>query len=181
MLKKYIEKFCQGFFWTSGGIFCVLIFGFFGLKFFVGFDRLENFKNSFFVPKPLNDKDFEKIGGLIESGKIVSFDSLFTQTLAYYDTIITVLIGILGVVVAGAFLYIKFGSEEKSKEYATKHIDNFLKTQDFDDKFKKNVNERVDNWGEDIIKGFNRIKKLESKVASLEEEAKQDADQKIGE
>ena len=180
MLKKYTEKFCQGFFWTAGAMLCVLI-GFLILKFFIGLDRLKIFKNSFFVSQPLSDKDFEKIGGLVESDKIISFDSLFTQTLAYYDTIITVLIGILGITVAGAFLYIKFGSEEKSKEYATKHIDNFLTTKNFHDALKQTINEEVNIWGEDITRGFDRIKKLEDKVDSLKEETKQDADQQIEE
>ena len=176
--KKYVEKFLQGFCVLSGALFCLFI-AFLTLKFFVGWSRIENFKNSFFVTPQLNDTDLEKIKSLIESGKIISFDSLFTQTLAYYDTIITVLIGILGIVVAGAFIYIRSGSEEKNKEYAKKHIDSFLETKTFHDIVKENINNKVDEWGEDVSGGFDKIKKLESKVSSLEEDAKKGADNTI--
>ena len=122
----------------------------------------------------------EKIKTLIELRKIISFDSLFTQTLAYYDTIITVLIGILGIVVAGTLIYIKYGSEEKNKEHTKKHVDNFLETKRFHDMVKKEIDNTVNEWGEDKFSGFEKIKKLESRVSSLEEDAKKGADKTIG-
>ncbi len=184
MLKKYTEKFCQGFFWTLGSILVLIVVSFIVftiLSCFNILDRLTNLKHSFFATPELSEQDLNKINNLIGSEKIISFDSLFTQTLAYYDTIITVLIGILGITVAGAFIYIKSVSEEKNKEYAKKHIDSFLTTKKFHDTIKQTVNEQVDTWGEDITRGFDRIKKLESRVDSLKDETKQDADQKIGE
>ena len=180
MFNKYLEKFFQGFCLLSGALFCSFV-SFLILKFFVGWNRIENFKNSFFITPRLNDKDLGKIKDLLESGKVISFDSLFTQTLAYYDTIITVLIGILGIVVAGAFIYIKSGSEEKNKKHAKKHIDSFLETKVFHDIVKKGIHHNVDEWGEDISKGFDQIRKLDSRVSSLEEDAKKGADKTIGE
>ena len=183
MLKKYVKKFFQGFVqgfgFLSGAIFCLSIL-FFIFKFFWGWNRLEKFKNSFFITPQLNEKEIEQIRDLVGSGKIISFDSLFTQTLAYYDTIITVLIGILGIVVAGAFIYIKFGSEEKSKEHAKKYIDSFLETKKFHDIVKGTIDNKVDEWGEDLSNGFDKIRKLEAKISSLEEDVKKDADKTIG-
>ncbi len=181
MLKnKYFVKFCQGFCFLSGALFCSFI-AFFALKHFVGWNRIESFKNSFFIAPQLSGKEMEKIKDLIEAGKVISFDSLFTQTLAYYDTIITVLIGVLGIFVAGSFIYIKVGSEEKNKEHAKQHIDSFLKTKAFHDSIKKDISNKVNEWGEDISGEFDKIGKLEKRVFSLEESAKKGADETIGE
>lgn len=178
--QKYADKFCQGFAVAAGAIFCLAV-TFFILAFFMGFDRLKNVKSSFFMTSSLDEKDFEKIRHLVESKKIISFDSIFTQTLSYYDTIITFLIGILGVAVAGAFIYIKGGSDEKNKEHAKKHINSFLETKRFNDIVENSISNKVNEWGEDATSGFEKIKQLERKVSSLEEDSKKDANKKIGE
>ncbi len=49
-----------------------------------------------------------------------------------------------GIVVAGAFIYIRSGSEEKNKEYAKKHIDSFLETKTFHDIVKENISNKVE-------------------------------------
>ena len=95
-----------------------------------------------------------------------------------------ILIGILGVVIAIAFVYIKYNSEEKSREHAEKYMENYLKTTSFRDMVEKMAEkiakDRIESWGEDITKGFERIEQLEKnveqikrKVASLEEDRKE--------
>ena len=146
-------------------------------KAFIGMDRLSEIKGSFFTSEPLDSKTMMDLKKLGVSDKIIPFHSIFTQTLAYYDTIITILIGILGVVIAIAFVYIKYNSEEKSKEHAEKYIENYLKTTNFRDTVEKTtetiVKDRTESWGEDMTKGFERIKELEKKIASLEEDRKE--------
>lgn len=162
----------------SVGFVGLILILFFILKSFIGIDRLSQVKGFFFITEPIIDSktltDLENLGVL---DKILPFHSIFTQTLAYYDTIITVLIGILGVVIAIAFVYIKYNSEEKSKEHAEKYIKNYLKTINFRDTVEKMtktvVKDRIESWGEDITKGFERIKELERKVDSLEEDRKE--------
>ena len=166
-----IKSFTQGFFFLSGAVFLFFVI-FLVLKGFLGLDRLTNLKSSFFVSKPLKEQEFVILKKFIESEKVISFDSLFTQTLYYYDTLVTILMGLLGIVVAGAFIYIKYGSEEKNKEHAKMHINNFLKTKDFDDLINRSTDKHIDIWAEDITRGFDRIEKLEGRVSSLEEDSK---------
>ena len=193
MIKKafvlVLKIFIQGFFWFSGALFAFLIL-FFIIKQFLGFDRLGDLKNSLFASTSLKTQELGmSLKELIAMGKVISFDSFFTQTLAYYDTIITILIGILGIVVAGAFLYIRYTSQEKSEEYARAHIDNFLAKKDFNDQVMKYVDKKVndkvnDDWGEDIGKSLEEVRelnqRLNERVSLLEEESRAGADESIG-
>lgn len=176
---KFIPRFfVKGFVFSSGVVFLFFIL-FLVFKFLFGLDRLKILKNSFFLPESLQEQDYIVLKTFIEKGRIVSFDSIFTQTLSYYDALITILIGLLGIVVAGAFFYIKTASEEKNKEYAKTHTDNFFKTIEFKNLFDSSIKKQIEEWGEDITEGFDRIKRLEERVFSLEEDSKKGSDEKI--
>lgn len=165
------KTFVSGFFWSAGMIFSILIV-FFVFKFFIGLDRLSTIKGFFFVDTPIDNEtmmNLEKFGIL---DKIIPFNTIFIQTLDYYDTIIQILVGLLAVVVAGAFFYIRYSSEEKSREYAEKYIDNYLATKEFHDKIEGAIKDQTNEWGEDMTKGFERIEKIEGRVTSLEEDRK---------
>ncbi len=168
----------------SVGLIGSILVVFFIFKGFIGIDRLLEIKGFFFTTEPIDSETIMNLKKLGTSDKILPFNSIFTQTLAYYDTIITILIGILGVVIAIAFVYIKYNSEEKSREHAEKYMENYLKTTSFRDMVEemaeKIAKDRIESWGEDITKGFERIEQLEKnveqikrKVASLEEDRKE--------
>ena len=180
-VKQALNFIMQGFFWSSGAMLALFIL-FFVFKGVLGLDRLAAFKNSFFISSAPEEQDItKKLNELAEFGRITSLDSLFTQTLAYYDTLITILVGILGVAVAGAFFYIRSASLEKSKEYAEKHVDNFLETQKFNNKVREFAGRHADSWAEDLTQGFERISKLEERISSLEESAEKDAGESLEE
>ena len=171
--------FTQAFFYLGCATFALFIL-FFVFKGSLGFDRLVALKNSFVVCGMLEKQDADKkLSELVEAGRIVSQDSLFTQTLAYYDTLITILVGILGVAVAGAFFYIRSASLEKSKEHAERYVNNFLESQKFNDKVKEFAESQADSWAEDATQGFERISELQERISSLEEGAKRNMDESL--
>ena len=170
-LKDVISSFLKGCSFCSGMLF-VLFFLLFILKSFIGFNRLSNLKNAFFL-SPSPDKNLvENLKELASTGHIISFDSLFIQTLTYYDSLITILVGILGITIAGAFFYIKQNSEDKSREYLEKGLKIFLETKEFDEQIQQSISNQLDNQLEDIPKTLDKISILESKISSLEESQK---------
>ena len=141
---------------------------FFAVDIFVGWDRLASIKDSFFISDSLLKEDItnKNLEELIRLNKILPFDSIFTQTLAYYDTIITILIGLLGIIAAISFIFIKYNSEEKSKEHIEKYVDNFFDTQRFNEIITRNIGKDYSLLAEDV---YGSLENMEEIISSLSE------------
>ena len=75
----------------SVGFIGSILVVFFIFKGFIGIDRLSEIKGFFFTTEPIDSETIMNLKKLGTSDKILPFNSIFTQTLAYYDTIITIL------------------------------------------------------------------------------------------
>jgi hypothetical protein len=62
------------------------------------------------------------IGELVKSGTLISLKDVWSFQTGFYQTIITVLIAINGLIAAISVIYIKSTSEEKAEEITKKHM-----------------------------------------------------------
>ena len=155
----------------------------FGLCAFVLYNRLDYFYNKYIITNSENIGANEEavIHKLFQNKIIISPNEILTQTLGYYDILITFLIGILGIVGAIAFFYIKGSSEEKAKEYAKKSTEGYFNTLKFDKTVKAKVDRVFDSeYGESFggistkIDQLNKFTKIiEERLKSLEESNKE--------
>jgi len=177
-MKNMKDYFITGIY-KGFGLAAAIIFSFLAvmvlLKFFGFYDRLNFFVNRYGLLNDghINSDHLPQIKKLLEEGIIFSVDEVFIQTLSYYDILITFLIGILGVVGAIAFFYIKGSSEEKAKEYAKKSTEGYFKTLEFDKTIKDKVDGVFDSGYAESFEGISaKIDKLDKFIKSIEDRLK---------
>lgn len=159
------------------------------------YDRLDFFigKYLFIGHSSFDPNEPITIQELITNNAIIPTDTILTQTLDYYDTLIALLVSILGVVSFIAFFYIKGKSEDKAKEFAKMHTEtyagNYLKTTEF----QKQVTQDIKNVFKDSYgKEFHEVPKtvqthealiclMDTRLKSIEKRYLDDLKNRIGE
>lgn len=107
-------------------VFCTLVTSFFWLFIFYlilrpSFYSYIGFADNFVLKKPdvISDpKTLQNIGKMVTDGTLLSLDDFWSFQSNLYQTIITVLIALNGIVAAFSFLIIKNSSTAKAKEEA---------------------------------------------------------------
>lgn len=84
------------------------------------------------------------IGDLVKSGTLISLKDVWSFQTGFYQTIITVLIAINGLIAAISVIYIKSTSEEKAEEITKKHMHS--------DTFNHVLNAKVENEAESRLR-----------------------------
>ena len=165
-MRKFVSGVYQG-----CGIFlsltCASFFILFLLKILGFYDKADFFIDKYILSgrKNMDANQLDTFKKLIENDTIISADTIFSQTLEYYDTLITFLVAILGVVGAIAFFYIKGSSEEKAKEYAKKSTSDYFNTVSFDKLVQNKINDTLDsedsNYRRDSEAFFEKSDKID--------------------
>lgn len=84
---------------------------------------------------------------LLTQGKLISLDDLWSFQSSFYQTLITFLIGINGLIGVVAFFYIKSSSEEKAHDAAINHIN----AGEYKDHILKHVHDDYDDTIRDLV------------------------------
>ncbi|MFM2476385.1 hypothetical protein [Celerinatantimonas sp. MCCC 1A17872] len=81
------------------------------------------------------------LGEMVENGTLLSLDDLWGFQSSFYQTIITLLIALNGIIAAFSFIFIKSSSNEKSIEAAENKVESYVNSVSFrtliDSSFKK--------------------------------------------
>jgi len=106
---------------------------------------------------------------MIAKGKLISASDIFEQTLSFYDTIIAILLGILGLVVALVILFIWKRSKDELDEQVNHAVSSFL-TEKIAGKtlLDKVMDDKIAEY--QLDKAAEKISQLESKSSKIEEE-----------
>ena len=161
------KDFQKGFYYSAG--ICVAVIFAFVIIVMLCTIKIDSIKDVYFLSKDLNlnllsEKEQNLLHSLIRKNHVISADTIYTQTLAYYDTLITVLVSILGLVAGLAFFYVRFISQEKTEEYIEKIVKQNFETKKFADSVKDGIQ---DTLGDDSILFGKRLNKLEENVGEL--------------
>ncbi|UOE84270.1 hypothetical protein [Vibrio splendidus] len=123
---------------TSGitAVFTLLLF-WCALQFFSAPTILQytGYAESFVLTEPEQFQDpdaLDSLGELVRDGTLLSLDELWGFQSSFYQTIITVLIAINGLLAAFAFIFIKNSSHDKAIEAAVEHAQEHLTGREFD-------------------------------------------------
>lgn len=88
-------------------------------------------------------RDLHVIKEMVKDGSILTLDQLWSIQSSFYQTIITTLIALNGILVAFAFIFIKNTSYEKAIEAAVEHVNRHLSTIEFDNLVNKKLDDRI--------------------------------------
>lgn len=83
------------------------------------------------------------IGELVKDGTLMSIDELWSFQSSFYQTIVTFLIAINGLIGALAFVFIKSSSNDKAQEAAVMHSKTYIESADFKERVNNEVQERI--------------------------------------
>ncbi len=83
------------------------------------------------------------VGKLAQSGMLMSLEDLWSFQSAFYQTIVTFLIAINGIIGALAFVFIKSSSNDKAQEAAIGHSKTYIGSADFAERVSHAVDERI--------------------------------------
>jgi len=129
------------------------------------------------VPFKFDPKQARTLNELVSKGLVISASDLYNDTLSFYSTLISWLIGILGISGIVAFIYIRGKSKEEAEEQATKAVDQYFGRLDTHNMLAEKVELEVDVQVEPIRKSLENlediallktaVKKLEEKVELL--------------
>ncbi len=126
----------------------------------------------------LSDVQIKTLNQLISKGIVISASDLYNDTIAFYSTLITWLIGILGISGIIGFIYVRSKSREEAEHEAEKAVDNYFAKQSVHDMLDNKIKSEVDNQLEDVKKDLeslediqgikDSIQKIEEKIEVLE-------------
>lgn len=109
--------------------------------------KYTGYANSFVLTDPEAFKDpfsLYTLGELVKEGTILSLDDLWSFQSSFYQTLITVLIAINGVLAAFAFIFIKGASRDQAIEAAVDHTQQYMSGNEFADRVNNNVQTLLD-------------------------------------
>ncbi len=149
--------------------FCMLVTSFFWLFIFYivlrpNFYSYIGFANNFVLKKPdlISDpKTLQTIGKMVTDGTLLSLDDFWSFQSNLYQTIITVLIAINGIIAAFSFLIIKNSSTAKAKEeardIAVYEVNQYVESAKFDKEIKTILNEKIGPVQFDLLSQISTI------------------------
>ncbi|AMO58794.1 hypothetical protein GZ77_17060 [Endozoicomonas montiporae] len=111
------------------------------------------------------------IGQLVRDGTIVSLKDFWSFESSFYQSIITILIALIGVLGVAAYLVVKHSSEDTARNIARStmrdEISRELRTQDFHEKVSKNIKDCLEPVEIDLEDKFSNIGTLADSVEGL--------------
>ncbi|MCY9802661.1 hypothetical protein OTK51_04365 [Vibrio scophthalmi] len=125
-------------------------------------------------PEKFQDPDaLNSLGKLVRDGTLLSLDELWGFQSSFYQTIITVLIAINGLLAAFAFIFIKNSSHDKAIEAAVEHAQEYLSGREFDNLVSEKVELKLkgirSDYDETATSLDNMLEQFSSVVPSVEE------------
>lgn len=104
------------------------------------------------------------IGELVKDGTLMSIEELWSFQSSFYQTIITFLIAINGLIGALAFVFIKSSSNDKAQEAAVMHSKTYIESADFNDRVNREVqthmpamHQRISTLQEEYSIGIDKL------------------------
>lgn len=98
------------------------------------------------------------IGELVKSGSLISVDELWSFESAFYQTIITFLIAINGIIGVLAFFVIKNSSNDNARESAIAHSKTYIDSSDFKKRVQDEVQEKIKGIQDDYLATLTDLK-----------------------
>lgn len=122
-------------------------------------------------PDKVNDaQTLNSIGQLVINGTLMSLDDLWSFQSSFYQTIITFLIAINGIIGALAFVFIKSSSNDKAQEAAIAHSKTYIGSADFKDRVGNAVDERIQGVQYDFQNSVDDLWKARLMIEEKNEE-----------
>lgn len=152
--------------------FCTLVTSFFWLFIFYlvlrpSFYSYIGFADNFVLKKPdiISDpKTLQNIGKMVTDGTLLSLDDFWSFQSNLYQTIITVLIALNGIVAAFSFLIIKNSSTAKAKEeardIAAVEVNQYVESSKFEKEIKRILYEKIEPVQFDLLAQINSIDEI---------------------
>ena len=121
-----------------------------------------HYRNAF-LPKDdikisLNELQTKTLNQLISKGIVISASDLYNDTLAYYNTLITWLIGILGLSGFFGYLYLRGTGKEDAEKEAEKAVENYCAKQSAHTLLESKIAAEVDSQVEPIKESLEQLK-----------------------
>ena len=124
-----------------------------------------------------NPKETKFLNQLVSKGIVISASDLYNATISFYSTLITWLIGSLGISGIIAFVYIRGKSKEEAEEQAVKAVDQYFDKASTHTLLAEKIELEVDIQVEPVRKSLesleditqikDALKRLEEKVELL--------------
>ncbi len=107
-------------------------------------------------------KDYEKdvLSSLIAKNKVMTVENLWSFQSGYYQTIISFLIAIIGILGVIAFFYIKASSSEKAKDSAFKYAHDYVESAQFKKIVEDYINEEIHQIKSDYDETITKIDEM---------------------
>ncbi|GEK14295.1 hypothetical protein [Aliivibrio fischeri] len=110
------------------------------------------------------------IGELVKDGTLMSIDELWSFQSSFYQTIVTFLIAINGLIGALAFVFIKSSSNDKAQEAAVMHSKTYIESADFKERVNREVQERIKGVQDDYQNAQTEIWEAKTTIHQRNEE-----------
>jgi len=152
--------------------FCTLVTSFFWLFIFYlvlrpSFYSYIGFADNFVLKKPdiISDpKILQNIGKMVTDGTLLSLDDFWSFQSNLYQTIITVLIALNGIVAAFSFFIIKNSSTAKAKEeardIAVVEVNQYVESSKFEKEIKRILYEKIEPVQFDLLAQISSIDEI---------------------
>lgn len=104
--------------------------------------KYTGYADSYIVTKPDEFTDpysLYTLGELVKAGTLMSLDDLWGFQASFYQTIITVLIAINGVLAAFAFIFIKGASRDQAIDTVVDYTQQYMSGSEFSERINENV------------------------------------------
>jgi uncharacterized membrane protein YgaE (UPF0421/DUF939 family) len=165
-MKTFFKKFAV--------IISSVIVGFLGgILFFelIMFDRMDYFRNKYILDLPVSGTNLKNaINQLVASGKLIPIHEILNQTISYYDTIITILVAMLGAVVALAFISIRMTSSDEIKEAVAEELIIKFDERKFIESTHSSIRDIIQrDLGQDLSSFAEKVNILEEKVSYIDD------------
>ena len=131
--------------------------------------------------EPLEPYMTYQVGELVQKGVIISLNDYLSLQSSFYETVITILIALIGLLGAAAYIVVKHSSEDSARtiareiarEIATDQVDRFVSSQRFHETIVTNVKSRLEPYEMDMDEKFQAIEEQNEKIGELSDEVAQ--------
>ncbi|MGI2142754.1 hypothetical protein [Shewanella sp. AC91-MNA-CIBAN-0169] len=128
--------------------------------------KYTGFAESFLLKDPqafTNRENLYALGEMVKAGTLLSVDDIWSFQSSFYQTIITVLIAVNGILAVFAFIFVKASSDDKAIEAAEKYTKDYIASSEFSDK----VNAKLDGIRNDFDFSVTEIEDITNVVEPM--------------
>ncbi len=154
-------------------LFVIAVFWFFPLPeilSYFGYGKVSELYAVVDVGKIDNFTTSYMIGQLAKNGTVMSLDDLWEFQSSFYQTFITFLIAINGLIAAFSVIYIKSTSEEKVEEISKRHFDGELFKYKLEEKVASYASEKFGQTQEELNNSLGEVDKIFERLQRIENE-----------